>query len=78
MNNPFLASIGGLVESRTRAALEREFGMPVPQSTERLLNDVGAFDDDRWQKKQEQETRGGVSLFSLLVQHWASFRGAQA
>jgi hypothetical protein len=78
MDNPFMASIGGLIESSTRANLEREFGALLPPSTERLMADVGFFDEDRWQKKQIRQMRGGASLVSLLAQHWASFRGAHA
>jgi hypothetical protein len=77
MENPFTPGISGLIESHMRGTLEREFEGPLPHSSERLLDDIGFFEGDRWHKEQ-QRPGTGPTLASLLLQHWASFRGAHA
>ena len=51
MNNTVMTSVGSLVEARTRANLERDFGMRLPPAiTGHAFEDAGLFDDDRPQE----------------------------
>lgn len=76
MENAFMASVGELIEARTRVVLEREFGTQLPRSTDRLLSDVGFFDQHRWQKKPRRQLFGGT--LGTFLAHLTSFRGAHA